>query len=269
VPGTETADRPQLACQTDLNNHVTKNILVPNGLDPGIPPFDPNRDMCAAGAVPVTGPDGKIADMRTYGGNSPGSNGGGVPLTRGEPGIDQIDAGLITQTIKMFVANTASGPRCVPDSDFTIPLGVCATAFAPAGQFEGQGSRVSAAAHSVQIPEGTRVQLVMSDAERDEVVRSHNLPATAARCLGIVIDGLRSRGAEILGSSPSTGGADLKVDGADPAAWNNRCLVGMNSDEFLRGVFQLRWMRVLAPPTNYCVSGPSRFACHAADIRYP
>jgi hypothetical protein len=269
VPGVETADRPQFGCQADVNNHVTKNLLIPNGLNPGVPAFDPGRDMCAAGVVPVTGPDGRLADMNTYRGNSPDSNGGGTPLTRGEPGIGQVDAGRIVQTMKLFTANTAAGPRCAPDALAVIPLAACATAVAPAGQFEGQGSRVSTAAHAVQTMEGTRLVLVMSDTDRDRIVAAKNLPPVAARCLTIVIDGLRDYGAELLGSSPVTGGADIKVDGADPAAWNSRCLAGVNSDRFLTGVFQLRFMRIVAPPTNHCLVGLTHFACHAADITYP
>lgn len=269
APGQETPDRPQVSCQFDANNLITRNVVAPNGLPPGVPPYNPARDLCAATAVLVSGPDGRAVDIVTYGGNSPSSNGGGVPLTRGQPGIDQVDAGRIGQTFKLMTANTASGPRCKPDSAVTIPLTTCATAVAPAGQFEGSGSRVGLERHAVEIMEGTRVALVMSDRQRDDLVASKGYPPVAARCLTVVVDALRVYGAEVLGSTPETLGASLKPDGGDPAGWRDRCLAGVNPDHFLDGVFRPEWMRVLAPPTNYCQTGPSKYACHAAGIRYP
>lgn len=261
--------RAQLSCSLDLNNSFTRSWFAPAGLPPGTPGFNPNSDLCSALVIQVVNSHGQPVDVRTFLGNSPGSSGGGVIASNDVVSPAEISAAKaagrsdLGHALKMAIANTQPGPVCPSTIALTDPrIGVsCGVAVAPAGKVEGiANTNVGALPNT--IPEGTRLQLVMTDAQVTAWLDAHAATEPLRSSMRLIVNTLRVEGTSI--TDTSAGPASIIADGTDPAAWTALGIPVDGSVHALQGLFTATNFRVLEPPVNHCSSGTtSTYACQA------
>ncbi len=234
--------------------------------------FDASSDLCAASAALITGPDGTVADMRTYRGNFPGAGGGGLPNGPGLVRPSEVAAGAIRHAWKLATVNTMTGPECSPkDRDDPTKFGTtCGSAVAPAGIFERVARQGTAESITKSVPEGMRFSIDLTDDEIDAWLNDRQFTGTLRTTARVMAESLRDYGWFLVDTT--TVGAILPLAGganADTAeAWRSLGL-DETSGSLLHGLFREGRIVTWEVPTNRCADGTSSiWYCWAADIDY-
>ena len=235
--------------------------------------FDLNASMCAASAIQVRQPDGKVADTRTYTGNSPTAGGAGIQNGAGNITSAMVASGHIDRAFKVAIPNTMFGPLCSPSERETSAFGTtCGSAVAPAGQFErvtdtsGQafpGAPLQSRSNSV--PEGMRFSLRLTDAEIDAWLNSRGYTGVTRSTARTIAIGLRDYGWMVTDTDGQ--GVLIQFDGSNPQAWRSLGVPGTGKD-MLTGLFSADRIVAYTPATNVCADGTlSHWYCWASASR--
>ena len=247
--------------------------------------YNQNVDLCAAAATIAKKYDFTDADYRTYEGNSPPANGGGIQNYAGLVTPDEVSAGEIRHAIKFVITNTMFGPACSKTLDIGDPsIGTtCGTAFAPAGQFEnnritdgkGGGSQFAPGntpdeIRSGTVPEGTRFALNISDSEINTWLDSRGYTGRKRETARIFAVAMRDYG--LIITDTSGGGTSIQTSGGmNPTTSAKWRALGIDNDgkDFLYKLFTKEKLYMLEPAINDCGDGTtSRYFCHAIKTHY-
>jgi hypothetical protein len=236
--------------------------------------FDPTADLCAASVNIIASPDGKVADTRTYTGNFPSADGGGIQGTYGLTTPQEVESGVIKHALNFSVSPVLSmtGPVC--PSDVTTPddprvATTCGTAVAPAGQFENRNIISTPDQLQKMVPEGTRLVVDNTDAQIDAWLDSRAYTGVLRQTARTFAVALRDYG--LIQSDTSGGPAFIGVSGANnpvtAAGWRS---LGIADTGFtlLDGLVTASNIKVLEPATNQCPDGPSHIFCWATATGY-
>jgi len=256
VPGTVS----QVECTVDLADAATG--------------FNATTDLCAASANEITTPEGKVADTRTYTGNFPAADGGGIQNSAGLTTPKEVASGSIKHAMRFAVGPELSmtGPVC--PTDVTTPddprVGsTCGLAVAPAGQFENGGTDSDTAALQDMVPEGTRLVINNTDAQIDAWLDQRGYTGTLRQTARTFAVALRDYG--LIETDTTKGPATIGASGGrnpeTAAGWRS---LGIADDgtHLLDGLVTASNIQVLEPTTNQCAGGSSHIFCWASSTGY-
>jgi len=229
--------------------------------------YDPRTMLCAASAFEVLDPEGRVVDMRSYGGNFPGASGAGWSISPLLVTPEEVASGRIEHALHFFSANTMAGPECPPEQRDAIGER-CGGAVAPAGQLEKHAPEDQPLTQ--QVPEGTRFSVDLTDAEVEAWLDSRGYSGRLRDTARVIVEALRDYGWFLGDSSPNA--AFWTFAGAEnpqtAKGWRELGIRGTGKD-LLAGLVTKENLRVWAPPTMTCADGSrSQWYCWATSGTY-